>query len=55
MRPRTLIASRNNPAPSLRATSAGQGSVKNVQAWAPTPDRDTSSATGTVAARAALT
>jgi hypothetical protein len=41
--------------PSRRAVSAGTGAVKNIHACAPTPDRDTSSATGTCSARPALT
>ncbi len=40
--------------PSRRALPAGTGWVKNIQAWAPTPDRDTSSAAGTCSALAAF-
>jgi hypothetical protein len=40
--------------PRRRVVSAGTGAVKNTNAWAPTPDRDTSSAAGTASARAAL-
>src|SRR6516225_1379369 len=49
------MASRSRPVPSRRAVSAETGEVKNTHACAPTPDRDTSSATGTCSARAALT
>jgi len=53
--PRRAIASRSSPAPRRRAVSAGTGAVKNVQACAPIPERDTSSPAGTPSARAALT
>jgi hypothetical protein len=33
--------------PSCRAKTAGTGSAKNIQAWAPLPDRDRSIATVT--------
>ena len=41
--------------PSRRAVSAGTGAVKKTQACIPSPERDTSSATGTPNARPALT
>jgi len=41
--------------PRRRAVSAWTGDVKNTQACAPTPDRETSKATGTCRARPAFT
>src|SRR5487761_2022185 len=38
------IASRRRPAPTRRAVVAATSSVKNVQTWTPTPERETSSA-----------
>lgn len=38
-----------------RAVSTGTGEVKNIYACAPTPDRDTSSATGACSTRPACT
>jgi hypothetical protein len=55
IRPRSAIASRSSPVPRRRASSAGMGAVKNTHACAPTPDRETSRATGTCRARPALT
>ena len=49
------MASRSSPVPRRRASSAGTGEVKNTHVCAPTPDLDTSSATGTWSARPALT
>lgn len=54
MWPRIAMASPSNPVPSVRAVAASTGPVKKIQACAPTPERETSSAALTPIARAAL-
>ena len=54
MWPRIAIASLSSAVPSARAEAASTGAVKKIQACAPTPERETSSAALAPIARAAL-